>query len=64
MIEKMLAHINAQVLQPEAAALPPFRAPPQLKIGDDWLQIRSYLALPFFATFGMVLCGCLCRGLR
>lgn len=36
-IEKVLAHINAQVLQPEAAVLPPSRAPPQLEVGDDWL---------------------------
>ena len=36
-IEKILAHVDAQVLQPEAAMLPPSRAPPQLEIDDDWL---------------------------
>jgi hypothetical protein len=36
-IEKILAHVDAQVLQPEAAMLPPTRAPPQLEIDDDWL---------------------------
>jgi hypothetical protein len=36
-IETILAPIDAQVLQPEAAALPPSRAPPQIEIGDDWL---------------------------
>jgi len=35
-IEKILAHVDAKVLQPEAAMLPPSRAPPQLEI-DDWL---------------------------
>jgi len=36
-IEKILAHVDAKVLQPEAAMLPPSRAPPQLEIDDDWL---------------------------
>ena len=36
-LEKILAHVDAQVLQPEAATLPPSRAPPQLEINDDWL---------------------------
>ena len=35
LIEKVLAHVDAQVLQPEAAMLPPTRAPPQLEIDDD-----------------------------
>ncbi len=35
-LEKILAHIDAKVLQPEVAMLPPSRAPPQLEI-DDWL---------------------------
>ena len=33
----ILAHGDAQVLQPKAATLPPSRAPPQLEIDDDWL---------------------------
>ena len=36
-IEKILAHIDAKVLQPEVAMLPPSRAPPQLEIDDDWV---------------------------
>ena len=36
-IKKILAHVDAQVLQPEAATLPPSRAPPRLELGDDWL---------------------------
>lgn len=36
-IEKIPAHVNAQILQPVPAALPPSRAPPQAEIGDDWL---------------------------
>jgi hypothetical protein len=35
-LEKFLAHIDAKVLRPETAMLPPSRAPPQLEI-DDWL---------------------------
>jgi hypothetical protein len=36
-IEKILAHVDAQVQRPKAATLPPSRAPPQLEIDDDWL---------------------------
>jgi len=36
-IETTLAHVDARVLQPEVAMLPPPRAPPQLKLDDDWL---------------------------
>lgn len=36
-IEKILAHVDAKVLRPEAAMLLPSRAPPQLEIDDDWL---------------------------
>jgi hypothetical protein len=35
-IEKILVHIDARVLRPETATLPPSRAPPQLEIDDDW----------------------------
>lgn len=52
-LEKILAHIDAQVLQPKAATLPQSRAPPQLKIDDDWLWVRPILA-SLFATSGMV----------
>jgi len=36
-IEKILAHVDAKVLRPEAAMLLPSRAPPKPEIGDDWL---------------------------
>ena len=36
-IEKILAHLDAQVQGTKAATLPPPRAPPQLEIDDDWL---------------------------
>ncbi|MDA8962121.1 hypothetical protein N9H37_02070 [Congregibacter sp.] len=36
-IEKILAHVDALVLQPKAATLPPSRAPPQFEIDDDRL---------------------------
>jgi len=36
-VEKILAHIVAWDLQPDTTERPPSRAPPQLKIGDDWL---------------------------
>ncbi|MEM1142662.1 MAG: hypothetical protein AAGI88_08765 [Pseudomonadota bacterium] len=32
-----LAHVDAQVLQPEVSMLPPSRAPPPLEIDDDRL---------------------------
>ena len=35
-IEKILAHVDAQVLPPDAVALPPTRAPPQFEIDGDW----------------------------
>lgn len=35
-IEKILAHIDAQVLPPDAVALPSTRAPPQFEIDGDW----------------------------
>ena len=35
-IEKILAHVDAQVLPSDAVALPATRAPPQLEIDDDW----------------------------
>jgi hypothetical protein len=36
-IEKILAHVDAQVQRPKADTLPPSRAPLQLEIDDDWL---------------------------
>ncbi len=36
-LEKILAHVDAQDLQPDAVARPSSRAPPQLEIDDDWL---------------------------
>ena len=36
-IEKILAHVDAQVHRPKAATLRSSRAPPQLEIDDDWL---------------------------
>ena len=61
-IEKTPAHIDAQVMQPKAAVLPPFRARPQLEI-DDWLSVRPNLA-SLFATSGMIWRGCRCLGVR
>jgi hypothetical protein len=36
-LEKILAHIDAQVLQSKAVKLPLSRAAPQIDIVDDWL---------------------------
>lgn len=52
-IEKILAHIDAKVLQPLVAMLLPSRAPPQLEIDDDWLWDRPNLT-SLFAPSGMV----------
>ncbi|MEM1187101.1 MAG: hypothetical protein AAGI72_01170 [Pseudomonadota bacterium] len=62
-IEKILALIEAKVTRPEAAMLPPPRAPPQLEIDDDWLWDRPNLA-SLFATSRVVWrsCLCLCSG--